>query len=54
MNKTKILPSQTSGINPKIDIQNGPDFKLKDRYVMPELSDKEIEIEMKKKPNGKY
>jgi hypothetical protein len=53
VNKTKIPPSQTSGINPKIDIQNGPDFKLKDRYVMPELSDKDIEIEMKKKPNGR-
>ena len=54
VNKTKISPSQTSGLNPKIDIQNGPDFKLKDRYVMPELSDKDIEIEMKKKPNGRH
>ena len=54
VNKTKISPSQTSGLNPKIDIQNGPDFKLKDRYVMPELSDKDIEIEMRKKPNGRH
>jgi len=54
LKKSVIAPSQTRSLNPKIDIQNGPGFKLKNRNICPELSDKDIEIEMKKKPNGRH
>ena len=54
LKKSVIAPGQTRSLNPKIDIQNGPGFKLKNRNICPELSDKDIEIEMKKKPNGRH
>ena len=32
-------PQQTTGLNPKINPMNGPDFKLDDRNIIPKNSD---------------
>ena len=37
--KPMVSKSQTTGLNPKIDPMNGPNFKLDDRNIMPKNSD---------------
>ena len=37
----------------KIDVTKGPNFKLDSMNVFPQLTDKDIENEMRKRPNGR-
>jgi hypothetical protein len=37
--KPMVSKSQTTGLNPKINTMNGPNFKLDDRNIMPKNSD---------------
>jgi len=39
--KPMVSKSQTTGLNPKIDPMNGPNFKLDDKNILPKNSDKE-------------
>jgi hypothetical protein len=37
--KPMVSKSQTTGLNPKIDRMNGPNFKLDDKNILPKNSD---------------
>ena len=45
--------SQTTGTNPKVDPLKGYIAKLDNRNVFPLISKKDIEIEIRKRPNGR-
>ena len=52
--KNPVLPnSQTTGLNPKVDVTNGHNFKLDNFNLKPEFTDREIEIAMKSRNNDK-
>ena len=49
-----MLPnSQTTGLNPKIDVTKGHNFRLDNFNLKPEFTDKQIEIVMKSRKNEK-
>ena len=45
--------SKVAAKDPKVDVTKGPNFKLDSINVFPEISKKDIEIEMRKRPNGR-
>ena len=45
--------SKVAAKDPKVDVTKGPNFKLNSINVFPEISKKDIEIEMRKRPNGR-
>jgi len=45
--------SKVATKDPKVDVTKGPNFKLNSINVFPEISKKDIEIEMRKRPNGR-
>ena len=45
--------SKVAAKDPKVDVTKGSNFKLDSMNVFPEISKKDIEIEIRKRPNGR-
>ena len=53
INRRPAPNTQTTGLNPKINMLDGPNFQLNNRNIKPEYTDKEIQLAMKSRNNEK-